>query len=69
MPTIYKLELVSKEVKKLRKKLGPFNYDEFEAPPYSDLCEGNVVTEDLVEIPDPEDAEIEYFFGQQVQGV
>jgi len=64
MPQVY--ELVSKDIKRMRKKLGPFNYDEFEVPAYADTCESNIITEDLVQIPDPEDAEIEYFFGQQL---
>ena len=58
-------ELVSKNIKKLRKKLGPFNFDEFDSPAYASVCEGNGITEGIVEIPDPESAEIEYFFGQK----
>ena len=65
MPKIYKL--VSKEMKKQRNKLGTFNYDEYEVPSFADTCEGNDVTMEIVEIPDPEDQQIEHFFGQYVR--
>ena len=49
-------------MKKQRNKLGPFNYDEYEVPSFADTCEGNDVTMEIVEIPDPEDQQIEHFF-------
>lgn len=37
MPQIF--ELVSKDIKKLRKKLGPFNFDEFDFPAFATVSE------------------------------